>query len=47
MHLVALGLVGPSSHGDISSWASYQIRKIMGCACAGNAGNVLVYKYRR
>ena len=21
-------------------WASYQIRKITGCACAGNAGNV-------
>ena len=24
----------------ISKWASYQIRKIMGCACAGNAWNV-------
>ena len=24
-----------------SPWASYQIRKIAGCACAGNAGNVL------
>ena len=24
----------------IVSWASYQIRKIAGCACAGNAGNV-------
>ena len=24
----------------LSSWASYQIRKIAGCACAGNAGNV-------
>ena len=23
-----------------SLWASYQIRKIAGCACAGNAGNV-------
>ena len=22
------------------SWASYQIRKIAGCACAGNAGNI-------
>ena len=22
------------------AWASYQIRKIVGCACAGNAGNV-------
>ena len=26
---------------DINTpWASYQIRKIAGCACAGNAGNV-------
>ena len=25
---------------DILSWASYQIRKIVGCTCAGNAGNV-------
>ena len=24
----------------IIPWASYQIRKIAGCACAGNAGNV-------
>ena len=24
----------------IEAWASYQIRKIAGCACAGNAGNV-------
>ena len=24
----------------IESWASYLIRKIAGCACAGNAGNV-------
>ena len=23
-----------------STWASYQIRKLAGCACAGNAGNV-------
>ena len=23
-----------------AQWASYQIRKIAGCACAGNAGNV-------
>ena len=27
-------------HHPSSSWASYQIRKIAGCACAGNAGNV-------
>ena len=24
------------------SWASYQIRKIAGCACTGNAGNVFL-----
>ena len=24
----------------VCAWASYQIRKIAGCACAGNAGNV-------
>ena len=23
-----------------SEWASYQIREIAGCACAGNSGNV-------
>ena len=28
-----------SSDGN-KPWASYQIRKIAGCACAGNAGNV-------
>ena len=26
--------------GVVWLWASYQIRKIAGCACAGNAGNV-------
>ena len=25
------------------TWASYQIRKIVGCACAGNAGNIFPY----
>ena len=32
----------PNFHGGLAStpWASYQIRKIAGCACAGNAGNV-------
>ena len=25
---------------EVSTWASYQIRKIAGCTCAGNAGNV-------
>ena len=29
----------------VHRWASYQIRKIAGCACAGNAGNV--YPRRR
>ena len=29
-----------SSIGEREQWASYQIRKIAGCACAGNAGNV-------
>ena len=27
-------------HRNEVQWASYQIRKIAGCACAGNAGNV-------
>ena len=37
---------GNTSHIDrvlfywMRTWASYQIRKIAGCACAGNAGNV-------
>ena len=25
-------------------WASYQIRKIAGCACAGNAGNIFPHR---
>ena len=29
-----------TDHAKTGSWASYQIRKIAGCACAGNAGNV-------
>ena len=29
-----------SELAKVSSWASYQISKIAGCACAGNAGNV-------
>ena len=28
-----------SYSGKLRAWASYQIRKIAGCACAGNAGN--------
>ena len=27
-------------HASALAWTSYQIRKIVGCACAGNAGNV-------
>ena len=27
-------------HQTTATWASYQIRKIVGCACTGNAGNV-------
>ena len=30
-----------------ASWASYQIRKIAGCACAGNAGNVFPHRRLR
>ena len=30
--------------GAITQWASYQIRKIAGCACAGNAGNVFPHR---
>ena len=29
-----------SASPETRTWASYQIRKIAGCACAGNAGNV-------
>ena len=31
-------LVMTNPEGEV--WASYQIRKIVGCACAGNAGSV-------
>ena len=33
------GLTTVPQYHDVT-WASYQIRKIAGCACAGNAGNV-------
>ena len=32
---------------DIPTWASCQIRKIAGCACAGNAGNVSPKRLQR
>ena len=35
-YLSPYGVTGPQR----VTWASYQIRKIAGCACAGNAGNV-------
>ena len=28
------------------SWASYQIRKIVGCACTGNAGNIFFADFK-
>ena len=33
-------IVSPCNRYTIIPWASYQIRKIAGCACAGNVGNV-------
>ena len=32
------------SSGHHQPWASYQIRNIAGCACAGNAGNVFPHR---
>ena len=37
---VTICLRGSNNSKKTPSWASYQIRKIAGCACAGNAGNV-------
>ena len=34
------GSCRPQMGPMLTPWASYQIRKIAGCACAGNAGNV-------
>ena len=41
-HIARLTHLCVSIHGHpcFWQWASYQIRKIAGCACAGNAGNV-------
>ena len=40
-HLYADSWKLPYSSGSLHcQWASYQIRKIAGCACAGNVGNV-------
>ena len=38
-HLTSYNMV-VIDFNDITPWASCQIRKIAGCACAGNAGNV-------
>ena len=35
------GLLSKKNWRGSPSWASYQISKIAGCVCAGNAGNVL------
>ena len=34
-----------ASECTVYPWASYQIRKIAGCACAGNAGNVILRRW--
>ena len=40
-HLVVMiGDLHLAVHMYVSPWASFQIRKIAGCACTGNAGNV-------
>ena len=38
--LINRDLQKTSWDGNASLWASYQIREIAGCACAGNAGKV-------
>ena len=38
--VILRGRQGAADPVESISWASYQIRKIAGCACAGNAGNV-------
>ena len=30
------------AYEEVMAWASYQIPKIAGCSCAGNAGNVFL-----
>ena len=39
-HVALLISVRISRSLETFTWVSYQIRKIAGCACAGNAGNV-------
>ena len=39
-HHLQWGLLCSRGAAPPKQWASYQIRKIAGCACAGNAGNV-------
>ena len=49
LNLVESSANEPASNGDwpplMRQWASYQIRKIAGCACAGNAGNVFPHRW--
>ena len=40
IHLITDCISGPDTIILLLQWVSYQIRKIAGCACAGNAGNV-------
>ena len=41
--------IPPHKHCDMEwaklQWASYQIRKMVGCACARNAGNVFPHRW--
>ena len=39
-HIARSCFTGTGQAYNWPTWASYQIRKIAGCACAGNAGNV-------
>ena len=43
-HIFALKVVSTDGLRLYVLWASYQIRKIAGCACAGNAGKVFPHR---
>ena len=38
--IIGTTILVPFHHRHATEWASCQVRKIVGCACAGNAGNV-------
>ena len=40
LYIFSIEAIHPVTKKTHSTWASYQIRKTAGCACAGNAGNV-------